>query len=290
MKQLLASGIAAVLLACAGGASANAAYTATLAFDAGLPALRTGTVLDGPHNLDGDWTTNGQRTVHLRTRDQIGTGPGGTPVWDDWRSAPGLHNVGGAPTTLGEIIAHQPTLGYFGSGQASVGFFNITSRGASEGGFAELDVAADWQRGFSLGAGEAMSFTSLCTLGILGDADPLAGSIGFSIDAAASFAKLTMADAANRVGASLSASLTSLFAGSLADVFSYTTGPDGRLVLTITNSTDAAMTGWLGAGTYVDVSAPIPEPLPLAMGVLGLALVGAAARRRARRPATIDPA
>ncbi|KQV99713.1 hypothetical protein ASC87_03190 [Rhizobacter sp. Root1221] len=303
MKHLTASVIAAVVFACSGSASATADYKASLYFDGGLPALRTGGALDGPHNLDGAWTTSGIRSAHSSARDQLGVDGSGDAVWDTWRSAPSKHNYQNAPTQLGEIISHNPALGHIGSGTASINTNWITTNAVRDGGGAELDLAADWKRGFSLAAGESMTFTSLCTLDILGGEDaPLDSVSWFNLDAASSFAKLTMADTANRVGASLSASLTSLFGGSLSDVFHYAVGSDGRLTLSVTNATSSLMTGWLGAGTYVDVSAPVglgssaglstapleisapvPEPMTVAMMMLGLGVIGAAGKRRSAR-------
>lgn len=300
MKHFTASVVAAVVLAFSGTASATADYSASLYFDVGLPALRTGGALDGPHNLDGAWTTSGIRTAHSGARDQTGVDANGDATWDAWRYAPSKHNYQNAPTQLGEIISNNPALWYIGSGTAGIGATSISSHGTRDGGGAELDIGAEWKRGFSLAAGESMTFTSLCTLDILGGEDaPVSSLLSFNLDITNSFAQLSMADAASRVGASLSASLTSLFSGSLTDVFQYAVGPGGRLTLEITNATGDLMTGWLGADTFVNVSAPVgiaalsaaplqvsapvPEPLTVTMMLFGVGVVGTVAKRRASR-------
>jgi len=43
------------------------------------------------------------------------------------------------------------------------------------------------------------------------------------------------------------------------------------------------LTGQLGAGAYVNVSAPVPEPATVALMLAGVGLVGAATRRRAAK-------
>lgn len=260
-------------------------YTARLVLDGGLPPLRVGSSqLDGPHNLDGDWASSSERNALALARDQVGIDEAGLAVWDGWRGGPGIHNSGGPPTTLGETIARAYELDYFGSGSAAVHLQGISASGrAKAGNGTELKMSAEWHRGFSLGAGVTMSFATLCTLSILGDALPLETSTWFNIDATNSFASLTMADLGNRVSASLAASITSAFGGSLSDVFSYRLGDGGSFVLSITNPTDHVMTGWMNAGTYVEVSAPIPEPATVVLLALGVAVVGASARRSRRR-------
>lgn len=283
MKGISKGAAAALLIGWAFLAHATD-YTAQLVLNGGLPPLRVGSpALDGPHNLNGDWTTPSMRAASVQARDQSGLGEGGVATWSDWRIGPSLHNYGGVPTTLGEIIARVPELDYAGSGTGSVYYSGITSTAkAKSGNGSEVKVSTEWRRGFSLGAGETMSFATLCTLSIL-DGSALDTVTTFTLDTAASFARLTMADVGNRVGASLFASLTSAFGGSLSDVFRYRLGDGGLFVLSITNNTAETMTGWMNAGTYIDVSAPIPEPATVGLLALGLVVVTASARRSRRR-------
>jgi hypothetical protein len=278
MKRIAKGAAAALLFGWAALAHATD-YTAQLVLQGGLPPLRVGSpALDGPHNLNGDWTTPSMRAAGVQARDQAGLDAGGSATWDEWRSGPSMHNYGSVPTTLGEIIARVPELDYAGSGMGNVYYSSITSTAkAKPGNGSEVKVTTEWRRGFSLAAGETMSFATLCTLSVL-DGLALDTVTSFTLDTAASFASLTMADVGNRVSASLFASLTSAFGGNLSDVFRYTLGDGGLFVLSITNTTADVMTGWMNAGTYVDVSAPIPEPGLAAL--FGMGAVAIWARRR----------
>jgi hypothetical protein len=148
---------------------------------------------------------------------------------------------------------------------------------------------ATWTRDFSLDAHSSFTFSGLATIGISGDASPLDASTFFNLDAAQSFASLTLADAAERVRTSISATISSLFTGSLSDIFAYNIGPNGLLSLTISNHGDTALTGTLGAGSYVNVAtavaAPVPEPAAILSMLVGVGFVGAAARKRLRAKA-----
>ncbi|CAN7304076.1 PEP-CTERM sorting domain-containing protein [Rhizobacter sp. LjRoot28] len=284
MKAIAKSAAAALLVGWAVLAHATD-YTARLVLDGGLPPLRfSSPEFNGPHSLDGDWASLSERTASARARDQVGIDEAGLASWDGWRGSPGLHNSSGPPPTLGETIARSYALDYYGSGSAEVYLYGLSATGrAKAGNGSELNMSAEWRRGFSLGAGVTMSFATLCTLSILGDALPLEAATWFNIDATNSFASLTMADLGNRVSASLFASITSAYGGSLSDVFSYRLGDGGSFVLSITNPTDNVMTGWMNAGTYVDVSAPIPEPGTVVLLALGVAVVSVSARRSRRR-------
>jgi hypothetical protein len=66
-----------------------------------------------------------------------------------------------------------------------------------------------------------------------------------------------------------------------ADI-AYTMRADGLMSMTITNNSDATLLGRLNAGTYVDLSPPIPEPETWLMLLAGAGIVGAASRRRQR--------
>ncbi|TXC67536.1 PEP-CTERM sorting domain-containing protein [Piscinibacter aquaticus] len=92
-----------------------------------------------------------------------------------------------------------------------------------------------------------------------------------------SFASLAYADAADRVGFGLGAWLDR--SGGL---FSLTNNA-GLISLSITNNTASLLTGTLRVASYVNASSiasPAPEPETYAMLLLGLAVVGATARRR----------
>lgn len=277
MKRFAAVITAAWLAVCAGAAHAATDYSASLKMENGLPALRTGSPnFDGPNTLNGEWTTYSDPRGSAFTRDQGGT----------WQGNSDMHRSGGAPNGMGE--AHGNAYLLDGNSSASGSTYH-RSVGASGhvNTLGQSDIAASgvWSRGFALDAHSAFTFTGLATLSVTGDDAPLNLSSLFTIDPLASFASLVLGDIGNRVRTEMTAALTSVFSGDLSNVFSYSIGPNGLLSLTITNNTDTRMTGQLGAGAYVNVSAPVPEPATVALMLAGVGLVGAATRRRAAKGA-----
>lgn len=283
MKRFAVAAFAGLTMAFSSAAWANGAYKAELNFDQGLPGLRTGSpTLDGMYaNVDGDWTTLGRRQASATARDQVGYDASGHAVYSSTYNGTtsGRRNYQNAWHTLGEMVAFNPSLDYRGWGDATIDAWEITATGGHRDEGVRVDTAATWARDFALGAGESFSFSALATLSILGDVAALDTTSWFGVDITNSFASLVLADVADRVRTSLTAAITSPFSGDLGNVFGFSVGADGRLSLTVTNTTASVMTGTLGAGSYVNVSAPVPEPATTALMLLGLGVVGSAARR-----------
>jgi len=103
--------MAAVLgLACLGRAHALEQYESKLT--ASLPALRTGLpALDGPHSVDGRWTSESVPHAAAYVRHQTGANPQtGQPAWTAWFGNADLHRHEGPPLSMGEAMGHMPIL------------------------------------------------------------------------------------------------------------------------------------------------------------------------------------
>lgn len=282
MKRIAIAALTGMVIAWASSAQASTDYSASLVLDGGLPALRIGIpALDGPHNLDGTWTTYSDPRAKGFTRDSDDAGN-----WGAWQGNIDMHRYASPPFQMGEVWGRNTAAaGGLGEAWASVSHTSMVATATTTVlGRTEVDSKATWERGFSLAANTSMTFATLCTLGIGGDDSPLDSVIAFAFNPAGSFASLSMADALDRVGVRLWGSLAGDVPLDLASIFSYTTGPNGALALTINNTTGGMLNGMLGAATYVNVSAAIPEPESVALMLLGLAgTLGAVRRRRANQ-------
>lgn len=215
------------------------------------------------------WVDNSfaPREASVQTRDQIGFADG-QPVWGPWFAssdnefarvvqAAGVDSVG---------TAYVPRFPGFISADGSV---------PETGG--QVKAEARWQNGFEIDPGATFTFAGIAGLSIYGDAAPLQPISSIVASDMLSFASLVYADAADRVGFGLGAWLNGT-----GGLFSLTNNA-GLVSLSITNNTAALLTGTLRVASYVNVSSiasPAPEPETYAMLLLGLAVVGATARRR----------
>lgn len=279
MKRFAAAMTAAWFAVCAGAAHAATDYSASLSMSDGLPALRTGNPnLDGPHNLNGQWTSTNDPRGSAFTRDQQGG------AWGDWQGSADMHRSSGSPFSMGEANGNAYLLDRNSSASGGTYLSSVGATGhVNTLGQSDIAASGVWSRGFSLDAHSAFTFSGLATLSVTGDDAPLNLSSLFTIDPASSFASLVLGDIGNRVRAELTAAITGVFVGDLQDIFSYSIGPGGLLSLTITNNSDSRLTGLLGAGAYVDVSAPVPEPATAMLLIAGVGLVAANARRRSAK-------
>lgn len=262
MNRIARGAAAGLLFGWALAAQAATNYSADLLLQPGLPALRVGSpTLDGPHNVDGAWTSQSRPDASAYTKDESEATALG--------SANGQRYLGD-PRTMGESLGQSWLLDRNSSALAYVGYTGIGVDGYQSGSTSEIKASGGWSRDFALNAGASFTFAALVTLGIAGDDAPLDLTTIFTADPAASFASLVMSDLAGRVGAQLTASLYGFSGGTLLDYLSYSYDPSGLLSLTISNTTSGALFGTLGARAYVDVSAPIPEPGHLSLAALGL--------------------
>lgn len=220
------------------------------------------------------WVDNGfaPREARVQTRDQIGFA-NGQPVWGPWfgdsdnefanvQQANGVESVG---------AAYVPRFPRYISADGSV---------PETGG--QISARAKWENGFEIDPGATFTFSGVAGLSIYGDAAPLQPIASIVASDMLSFASLVYADAADRVGFGLGAWLNGT-----GGLFSLTHNA-GLVSLSITNNTAALLTGTLRVASYVNVSSiasPAPEPQTYAMLLLGLAVVGATARRRKSAPA-----
>jgi len=255
--RIIGKVMAAVIgLAWLGHAHALDQYSAKLI--AALPALRTGiAALDGPHNVDGRWTTASVPHAASYVRHQSGeNAQTGIPIWTDWFGNSDLHRQSGPPMSMGEATGNVPMLDSNAGAEGFVHLDNLTASGSRQAPKSEIQSHATWSREFWLNAGASFTFRALCVLKITGEAPPLRSKTWFDVDPADFHASLTTADMDSRVRANLTASITSLFTGDLSSVFGFVVEPDGHLSMTITNNTASPMTGTLGAGAYVSVGVP----------------------------------
>lgn len=283
MRKFAAALVAGLVIGWSSFASADTNYTAqlTLVGDR-LPDLRVGSsALDGPHNIDGDWAGFGIPTARAFTRDQTGVDASNDATWSDWYGSADLHRYGGDPRRMGEAIGRSPQLDRNASAEASVYLTSIHAKGFENGLGAEVEASAGWIREFSLNAGASFTFAMLCVLDVIGDAAPLDIESSFTVDPNSSFASLSMLDMLGRVGAQLTATINGITGDALMDILSFDFGPGGLMSLTLNNTTGGVISGSLGAGAYVSVSAPIPEPGMWLMLAFGLAVI--ALGRRAHR-------
>ena len=266
--------MAAVAFAVTSLAQANTTYSADFSLGGDLPALRTGSQgFDGPNSLPGEWTDRGVRHTTANSRDLLSST--GAPQWDTQYSDHGRHSSVGQPLSMGEEQAHIVGPHTFVYGQVAYSRLNaqveLTDRQA------DANATASWSRGFSLDPHSSFTFSGLATLGITGDSNPLSTTTTFNSNA--SFASLTLGDVFGRVRTTIGANIFGATSG-LGNIFSYAVGPGGLLALTITNNSNLALSGTLNAGSYVNVSAPVPEPETWLLLLAGAGIVGFTARKQ----------
>jgi len=284
-------------------AHAEAAYTASfsLAGD-GLRTLSSGSsAQDDPNTVyPGSWISGTTRIGSLlNTQDFLGyvTDPvsgAESKTWGNPRHAEGIHTSTGPSFTMGETIANVYSGFSSTYGQGSVAYSSLRTTINMQGNGGQGSGVTTWERQFSLNAHSSFTFAGLATVGIT---DPLSAPLDASttFSSGQTFASLSLADAADRVRTSISASLFG-FSG----LFSYATDPSGLLSLTITNNLDTAISGTLKAGSYVNalslpgsaslsVASPVPEPSTYLTMLLGLGIVGAVARKKLQGQASLAP-
>jgi hypothetical protein len=294
--RLTAAAAAAFTLAGAmTAAHASSHYSAGFAMTSGnLSVLRTGNpMFDGDRTFTGSWTDGGTPHARTLTTDlasySVGAGGAIVPVWgafgyDENRGIGGL-----GPLSFGESHAFGCGLpggacasGSYTASSASIFHDGMAARVTVNERAAQVDTEAMWSRGFSLDAGASFTFSGLATVGITGD-DALIGlgqRVSTDSDAWMTVSSFTFGDALGRARTTLGASVWG--ANSVLTGISYLLQPDGLMSMTITNNSGAALLGRINAGSYVDLSPPIPEPATSLMLAAGAALVAGAARRRGR--------
>ena len=250
--------VAAAFLGLAGLGSAVAVEQYSAKLTAAVPPLRTGhAAIDASRALNGNWTTSSMPHASAYVRHRTGVNAQtGASIWGDWTGNADRHRDSGPQTTMGEAMGQVPLLDNNAGAEAITYLNSLTVTGTIRVPGSEVQSHATWSRDFSLNAGASFTFNARSVLQISGSPSPLQGKTWFNVDPANASASLTMADSGNRVRSNLTALITSPFAGDLGIVFSFGVGPDGQLSLTVTNPTASVMTGTLGAGAYVDVSAP----------------------------------
>lgn len=277
---------AALALCAVGTAHATTDYSAGLSVQGGLPKLVTGSPVHDGNAINGQWTTDGRPDTFARSRDFLGYVADPvtqqlSPEYSSWRGGDGGKHYGGPLNTMMEARSRNGLADNNSAEYAEV-FWTFMSASAQvvDVSIAEVESRATWNRNFSIDPLTTFTFSVLSTMSIVGDAAPLATQSAFNFDLNASFASMTMADAAGRLRNTIGASISSVLPADLGGVFGYSFGPGGLMSLTVTNTTNAAMTGTLSAGSYVNLSAPVPEPQAVLSMLAGLALVGAMVRRR----------
>lgn len=285
MNKLSQLVLATVACAVSSLAQADTTYSANFALQDSLPLLRTGNPnWDGPNSLPGAWTSFNNVDATVNSRDLLSSAVNPATgaleqTWGQQNHSDNLHRTDGPPLTMGESQAHilGPNEWTHTTAAASV---NRTSLGANvtlTDRYANADARATWSRDFSLDAHSSFTFSGLATVGISGDSNPLSAATTFNSND--SFASLTLGDLFGRVRTTIGANISDVGSG-LGNLFSYSVGPGGLLALTITNNGDSALRGSLNAGSYVAVSAPVPEPEAWLLLLAGAGIVGFTARKR----------
>jgi hypothetical protein len=304
IMRLKICALAIAALGASGLAQAEAAYSAGFTLTNNfLPPLATGTGLDNPnYAYAGTWTGVSLKDARVDTQDLLSSTRDPVsgnliPTWGNAGHSDNMHRAGGPG--MGESHAHTPSGFYETHGESGVYPTGLGAEIRLQKDAGKGKAQATWQRDFSLNAYGSFTFSGLAKVGITDPLNtPLSASTSFLENSDKSFASLTLADAADRVRTSISASLFGL-TGIGSGIFSYATDPSGLLSLTVTNPFATAINGTLQAGTFVDVTSlpggtlslasPVPEPSTYLTMVLGLGIVGAMTRRKAKR-ASASPA
>jgi len=289
LKKLSHLVLATVATATTSLAHADTTYSADFRLEGNsLPRLR----IEGspewtrPDSLPGEWSNGYSKDATVNSRDLLSsTVNPATGVleqtWGPQNHSDNMHRSGSAPFWMGESHAHIPgpnEQSHTIAG-ASVSLSTLDADITLTDRYANADASASWSRNFSLDPHSSFTFSGFATVGITGDANPLAAATTFNSNG--SFASLTLGDLLGRVRTTIGANIWDA-GSSLGNIFSYSTGPAGLLALTITNNGDAALRGTFNAGSYVAVSAPIPEPEAWLLLLAGAGIVGFTARRRQR--------
>lgn len=257
-----------------------------------LPALRTGTGLDGPHSLPGEWSpprtgeSGFSTTVRARTLDGTTIDPATGEVthhYSEYQSAPSVHVYQGNWLSLGESIANLwPVVSPDAFGQSHLYMSYLSTQLGGVDGRLDGQAEARWSRGFSLDPYASFTLGATIQLAIEDTAIPLSAVGSAEVTPDHSFASLSFRDAFGRVGGHLGAVIGGAEGPLAGGIFSHDLGDDGRMSLTITNPGAGRLYGTLFAGTQATVVAAIPEPETWALTLLGMGGV-ALARRRARK-------
>ncbi len=286
MNKLSQVALAAVACCITGLAQADTTYSAGFSLeDRWLPALHTGSQnWDGPNSLPGAWTSLSNVNAVANSRDLLSSSvdPVTGTVENTWgfqNHSENRHRSGAPLLAIGESYATIPGPSPWSHTVAdvSIGWHSMNASITLTDRYANADARATWSRDFSLDAHSSFTFSGLATLGVTGDTNPLAAGTTFNSNA--SFASLTLGDLFGRVSTTIGANIWGAASG-LGNIFSYSVGPGGLLALTITNSGDSALSGTLSAGSYVAVSAPVPEPETWLLLLAGAGIVGFTARKR----------
>lgn len=284
MNKLSKLVLASVACCITGLAQADTTYRAGFALPGNLPALRTGhPAWDGPHSLPGTWESGGYSDATVNSRDLLSSTVNPATgalerTWGPHNYSDNMHRTSGHGLRMGTSHAHiyGPNAETHTTATAYVGWSSLSAGVTLTDRYANANARASWSRDFSLDAHSSFTFSGLASLGITGDANPLATTTTF--DSNASFASLTLGDLFGRVRTSIGATIWDIGSG-LTNIFSYNVGPGGLLSLTITNNGDSALRGSLNAGSYVAVSAPVPEPETWLLLLAGAGIVGFTARK-----------
>ena len=284
MNTLSQVALAAVACCLTNLAQANTTYSASFSLGGNLPALRTGSsAFDGPDSLPGAWTDRDHGHAMANSRELLSSSVNPSTgaleqTWGQQFHTADEHRYPGHPLSMGEAQAHiaGPNDWTHTSARAEVAHYGLSAQVNLTDRHANADATATWSRGFLLDPHSSFTFSGLASVGVTGDANPLATATTF--DSNASFASLTLGDLFGRVRTTIGASIWGAASG-LGNIFSYSVGPGGWLALTITNNSDIALSGSLNAGSYVAVSAPVPEPETWLLLLAGAGIVGFASRK-----------
>jgi hypothetical protein len=229
-------------------------------------------------NSTGLWTSLNNTHTSVDTRELIDPATG---QWSDWTHRNDMHRVSGPPLGLGEneAVASTP----YGNAYAAVNLNSLgTAINANPTHIIEGRGLATWDRTFQLNANSSATFSGLVNLN-LGGQNALPSLASFSstnLSANSLQGSLAFENPSHDVGTRLTATVNSPLSNP-AQVFSYSSDQNGVMSLTITNTSNNAISGSLGLSSWVNITSPVPEPAAYLSMLLGLGIVGAMARRKA---------
>lgn len=252
----------------------------------------TGLEFDQSTDLSGGtgWTGAADTTSYVRARDLLGTPTAAPmalrlasakqePTWSDWIESSQLASPSSAAATWTD--AQNGGIAVAAGNAQSLEYLHVKGDLSDVGG--DAYAGATWERGFVLGKGQSVTFTSKVSFGAtMMPLGSLVASNTFTPDSPlTAFNALGISDSGGRGFSSIGTWLQGGAGDIPGNAVSYSTDLAAQtLSLTVTNRALDSMAGTLYAGSFVNLTSAVPEPEAYASLLLGLGVLGAMARRQ----------